>query len=486
MNKVFRLFTLLLTVSLLFTFVVSADEYNSPWVSILQYDSGTSTGNTLTFQGSGSMHFTLPDTVYVRHLQGVISANFSNLTSLSYSFSKDGTKYPLSLLDAGNGFYRFFSGGSVASKSNQIYLHFENTDSITTTTLELVSFEYSALRFFDYAETGTLIVGSDTHSMSTPNSVVTHYWSPDSSGQFIAHISCTDWQLYDSLDFFVYGYGPDINSIVGRFNNASVPVTVSYVNAANWNDSRYSIMISIDLTRVDRSASGYPEIEISGVLRTTSEQYYLSLLGVTGKVFMSDDSELGYLSKLTDYLYLLFNNMAIRQNQYMQNMSQWNADMYSLQMNFFRDISDTIEEGFSNIDSRFNDVLVNLTDFRRSMNTRIDDLQTALVDKISSFQTSVESLFDQLLHSDTSGSQDFEDDVASQATEFEDIAETIDSVTKPPVDDLNPSVDDIVSESDIANYTSVLGILLSNQIFLSVCLMSLTFALVSYTIFGKR
>lgn len=486
MKKCIRYIALLLALVTLLTAPVFADDYASPWVSILQYDAGTSTGNTLTFQGSGTMEFTLPDVVYMRHIQGVISANFSNLTDLTYSFTKDGTQYPLSLLDAGNGLYRFFSGGSVAQNSNKIYLHFTNTDSITSTTLEVVSFEYSSLRFFSYAETGTLLVGSESHPMSTPNSVVTHYWDAHTSGQFIAHLSCTDWLLYDSLDFFVCGYGPDINSIVARFNNAAVPVTVTYLDAANWEDSRYSMMISLDLTGIDRSVSGYPEIEISGYRRTSDSQYYLSLLGVTGKVFMSDNSELGYLSKLTDYLYTLFNQLAIRQNQYMQNMSQWNADMYSLQMNFFRDITSTIEEGLSNIDSRFNDVLTNLTDFRRSMNTRIDNLQTALVDKLTGFQSSMESLFDELLHADRSGSELFEDDIASQATEFEDISETLDSVTKPAIDDIDPSVDDIVSPADVSNYTSILAVFFQNQIFLSVCLMSLTFALVSYTVYGKR
>lgn len=253
MKKSIRYIALLLALVTLLAAPVSADDYASPWVSILQYSAGTSTGNTLTFKGSGTMEFTLPDVVYMRHIQGVISANFSNLTDLHYSFTKDGTQYPLSLLDAGNGLYRFFSGGSVAQNSNKIYLHFTNTDSITSTTLEVVSFEYSSLRFFSYAETGTLLVGSDSHPMSTPNSVVTHYWDASSSGQFIAHLSCTDWQLYDSLDFFVYGYGPDINSIVARFNNAAVPVTVTYLDAANWEDSRYSMMVSLDLTDIDRS-----------------------------------------------------------------------------------------------------------------------------------------------------------------------------------------------------------------------------------------
>lgn len=485
MKKSIRYIALLLALVTLFASSVSAADYDSPWISILNFDSGAPNGKSLTFNGSGMMEFNFPESVYMRRLQGVISANFSNLTSLKWSATETGQKYSLTLIDAGNGLYRFYSD-SISTTSDKIFLHFENTNANTTTVLEVVSFDYSPLRFWTYAETGTMAIYSTSYTMSTPTSSVTHNWSSSSSGEFVAHFTCPDWRIYDSLTFFIYGFGADINSIVGRFGDVPVPVSVTYLDSANWEESRYSLMATLDLSGLDRNSTGDPEVELCGWRRTTDSEYYICLTGITGSVYATDTSDMDVVRQFESYLGDLFDNMSARQDSYFDYYAQWNADMYSLQLTQWMELFDELREGFVNIDSRFNDVLYDLSITRDYVLDRIDTFQATFVSEIYDFRTSMESLLESLLHADKSGSEEFEDDVASQATEFEDISETLDSVTKPPVDDLDPSVDDVVSPDDVSNYTSVLAVLLSNQIFLSVCLMSLTFALVSYTVYGKR
>lgn len=126
-------------------------------------------------KGSGYLGFYLPERVYMRRVQGIISANFSNLTGLSYSTSSSSSavKYPLTLLDLGNGLYRFYSD-SVSLHTDTIFLNFTNTNSNTSTTLEVISFDYSVLRYSSFAEVGRMGVGSSPPlSMSSSSSSVT-------------------------------------------------------------------------------------------------------------------------------------------------------------------------------------------------------------------------------------------------------------------------------------------------------------------------
>ena len=299
MKKFVRYVALMLALVTLLAPPVSADDFDSQWISIFSLCSSSSVGNVITFKGSARMDFQLAESVYFRRFQGLISANFSNLTSLSYSITPNGTKYPLTLVDVGSGLYRFYSD-SVGQSGNTVYLHFQNTSANESTTLEVVSFDYSPLRFMSYAEKGVLTIGSSpSYSMSTPTSTVKHEWSSNTSGSFVAHFTCPDWKKYDSVSFFIYGFGPDINSVVGRMGNVSIPADVTYLNAANWNDSRFSVMVTLDLSGVDRNSTTVPEVEIDGFRRTTSDTFFISLLGVTGYVSITDNSDSAFLRQIS-------------------------------------------------------------------------------------------------------------------------------------------------------------------------------------------
>lgn len=91
-----------------------------------------------------------------------------------------------------------------------------------------------------------------------------------------------------------------------------------------------------------------------------------------------------------------------------------------------------------------------------------------------------------LFGADNPDADDFASDMESQATEFGEMVDDLDSVTKPPVGDVDVDLSDVVSDDDIAGATTPLVGILSNSLFLSMALISLTLGLIAYVIYGKR
>lgn len=81
---------------------------------------------------------------------------------------------------------------------------------------------------------------------------------------------------------------------------------------------------------------------------------------------------------------------------------------------------------------------------------------------------------------------DFASNMESQATEAEDLIDELEQVTKPPVGDIDVDLSDVVSGADVSNAASPLTALLSNELFFSMTMISLTLALVAYVLYGKR
>lgn len=81
---------------------------------------------------------------------------------------------------------------------------------------------------------------------------------------------------------------------------------------------------------------------------------------------------------------------------------------------------------------------------------------------------------------------DFNDSVSTQATEMDNLNDQLQEVTKPPLEDIESSVSDYVSESDINSSTAPLLEIFNSNIFLPVIMMSLILALGAYVLYGKR
>lgn len=76
--------------------------------------------------------------------------------------------------------------------------------------------------------------------------------------------------------------------------------------------------------------------------------------------------------------------------------------------------------------------------------------------------------------------------IESQAGELEGIGDALGDVTKPDIDDLDGSLDDLVSPEQVDAVGAVFSPLFQNNTILHILIMSLTLALVSYVLYGKR
>lgn len=123
MRKTVRLSLALFAVLLIMTGTASADEYDSMWVSFLDYDTGTSQGNYSVFSGSVEFSYTLPFRTSVRSVQGIIHASSHPITAVKFGKVGSSTTYPCTLIPLGNSLYRFYlSRTDVIVNSNEFSL----------------------------------------------------------------------------------------------------------------------------------------------------------------------------------------------------------------------------------------------------------------------------------------------------------------------------------------------------------------------------
>lgn len=87
---------------------------------------------------------------------------------------------------------------------------------------------------------------------------------------------------------------------------------------------------------------------------------------------------------------------------------------------------------------------------------------------------------------DTSSGDNFQDDVQEELDELDEAQAVMDSVTKPAVDDINVSVDQYVSETDIQVLATPMAVFFEGAIFSKIIMMSIMLATVSYVLYGKR
>lgn len=81
---------------------------------------------------------------------------------------------------------------------------------------------------------------------------------------------------------------------------------------------------------------------------------------------------------------------------------------------------------------------------------------------------------------------DFNDSVSTQATEFEEMIDIMDSVTRPDLEDVDPDISGMVNPGDVTLLTSGIKSILELESIRVFFLLSLTLCLVAYILYGKR
>lgn len=104
----------------------------------------------------------------------------------------------------------------------------------------------------------------------------------------------------------------------------------------------------------------------------------------------------------------------------------------------------------------------------------------------SSFQSLANVISNAINPSDDGDAEQFQEVLIYQAGELDDIANVMESLDKPDPDSLNVNLDSFALNANISGVGSVLAVPMRNELLLQVLIMTFTFALVGYVLFGKR
>ena len=105
---------------------------------------------------------------------------------------------------------------------------------------------------------------------------------------------------------------------------------------------------------------------------------------------------------------------------------------------------------------------------------------------LNSWISSQTSAIVSAINGDTSSGDSFQNEVNDKADELDQMAAVMDSVTKPPIDSINVSVNDYVSAADLTLLASPMTVFFSGDIYLPMMIMSILMATVSFVLFGKK
>lgn len=87
---------------------------------------------------------------------------------------------------------------------------------------------------------------------------------------------------------------------------------------------------------------------------------------------------------------------------------------------------------------------------------------------------------------DKSSANEFQNSLNQELDELDQAQAVMDSVTKPSIEQIDVSVDDFVTDTDIQVLATPLSIFFQGEIFSKIIIMSILLATVSYTLFGKK
>lgn len=96
------------------------------------------------------------------------------------------------------------------------------------------------------------------------------------------------------------------------------------------------------------------------------------------------------------------------------------------------------------------------------------------------------AFFTGLFGGDSTDADDFGSTMESQSSAMQDAVDQMDQVTKPPVEDLDVSLDEYMDDTSMEGVNGVLDAIFQNDLIVTMLIICLTCALCSYVLYGKR
>lgn len=488
MNKfISRILSIVLVFSLVFTlsFKVSAssDFYSINWLDYSTLnDSGSNYSNITT---NNSFTYTLPfkERMYSSELLIKLSGNSNRISSLTVK-DEDNNSYSIDVLHLSNGYYRclFDCEGNVI-ESLTFTFSLNTSSSTYCSVLQLRSSAFGSVYFsptFDAYLGAVEAEGTNYQQFKNVNNFTTIPGDPlVGNGGFFVTMDMADWYQYDFLDWTYAIQAYDIVSVYGYVMSDdgdilfSVPVTVNelFDNTSTGQSVYSNFSISVDLTSLSKEKDSVLSIIIRGAMGSDDDYAYQGEIvcsGCTG--YIKSDS-------YTNPLYFWLANIKSTISLFSQNMG--------IRLGA---IAGSIDIFLQRVESLFSDLT-------SALSTKLTDVQTNLQSTINSFKSKVTSLFDQwftdlfeILNPEGSEkpAEDMADKVQDQTGDLEDINNDMNDVSKPSADSIDMDLDSFVSGANLTLSTSGLSTILGNEVILQFLLMTITFAIVGYILFGKR
>lgn len=406
---------------------VQAAETDGAWVELLETATVNDSGNNLFTLAATSGTFRIKTPQYMRLTKvDMLISHPSGATPTAVSVWYNGSYYGLTVAKIDAYTTRVYGANIPDTLYADVYFQFTKSGTASVT-YQILSCRVTSLYSQEYqADADVYIRETDTTYGVNYNSVVP---AADESGVTDGQVRVTvyDWRKYDSLTIWGSAVDFPISSIRATLGTLGLPITVSYMEGTE--AGGYITWDSIETGAVDdygiyqHDGTGWADLET----RPAGKWLYCITIDLSGA-----DRTLGYP------IYIYFTGIYEMIWGYTFNCQYVNGSI---------SVADTTQVTWWNRFTKFMDGLFGVDD---------------------------------------SAADEFESQMESQGQEMQDAVDQLDTMQKPAVSDINVDLSGIVSNSDLTLAASPLSALLSNELFFSMTLISLTLALVAYVLYGKR
>lgn len=456
----------------------AADINNNTFFNVLDFASANSSGSNyvqVPSNGSFSYNWTQYSSVYyVELLVNIIGA----VPSAVYFDTYD--RDDLLTIDHISGdLYRIYGKCGYGSVYTSASIRFvsSGTSFVTVNGFNLLTVANNHILSEAYCEIASPVFDGTIHYVPTDeiNYRIIDAAANFQNNYFFAYIWSDDWKEYDYLDFQLMFDCLNITSINAVMGSINVPIETTIYDSTSVDGNRYFVSMRMDLSGLDRSTSDYPMITVMGRLNT-SVINSINFVGCSG--FVLTDS-------IDPYIYW-YQKIFSSVSSGFTNLGTWISNQTTSLLNSLSSLKDSISSFSDRVSQLFSDWFYTLHNWVIEQTTAIGKYFGDYFTYLHIWMNESTAALESAIRGDTDPGNDFSDEVDQKDQAFDDMAQVMDSVTKPDVQDINVSVDQYVKPADVQILAAPLTVFFEADLFRNMIIMSILLATVSFTLYGKR
>lgn len=399
----------------------------SAWIELLETQTVNDSGNNLVTFSSTSTTFRIKTPQYMRCTKvDMLITHPSGYAPTSVKVRYNNVYYTLTMVKIDSCTTRVY-GDNIPDNLYADLVFQINKSGTASITYQILSCRVSPLTSKVLAATAYSLINGNQYN--TPFSF--EYDNPDVDdmyGEYQFPIVVTDWQKFDKVTISGSIGAMALNSIRASIGGLGLPYEMNFaVSNISGSDVNSIGWTEMKYYSYDESYKGTTETE------TFTYTEYL------GKILFSITIDLSGVDRnSTDQLICYFTCLA----------NEWLG--YTIQITGVTGLVDIADTSDASWWTRFKGFLTGLFD------------------------------------PDSPEAEDFQSSADQQGQQMEDLNEQLDSVTKPPVSDIETDLDDYVDPNALVIVNGNLAQLTNNSLIVAMLMISLIIALLSYILFGKR